>query len=167
MERPVIFKIDSECNKQTNDSNYLKYCSLIHNWKRKILYSAYFGVSENEITEIDNIIAGTILPHSHVNYSNENVEERALQIFDQVENIAKTLNKHRKRSFINKVLNFNWFRIIVSLFLFGVLYISYSYVDAYKKNGDIGRYQTSYGGLSIDTKTGTTYYIKSIENIPE
>ena len=64
----------------------------------------------------------------------------------------------------------NWFKIIVSLFLAGVLFLGWGYVQAQKDIALNGRYQISSGQFSIcgiDTRTGTTYNVHPKSEIPK
>lgn len=53
-----------------------------------------------------------------------------------------------------------WFKTVVSLFLFGILYLGWEYVKSRKEIALNGRYASapsSYGYLIIDSRTGNSY----------
>ncbi len=77
----------------------------------------------------------------------------------------KSINLNFSRGF-NTLAN-NWFKIVISFFLVGVLYLGWEYVQAQKEIAKNGRYQIStyYG---IDTRTGVIYMNGSTkEEIPK
>ena len=56
----------------------------------------------------------------------------------------------------------NWFKIVVSLSLMGVLYFGWSYIQVQKEIALNGRYASAssfYGYSIIDTRTGDSYKI--------
>lgn len=56
----------------------------------------------------------------------------------------------------------NWFKIVVSLSLMGVLYLGWSYIQVQKEIALNGRYvgaPTFHGYSIIDTRTGNSYKI--------
>gem|GEM_PF-3570402 len=54
----------------------------------------------------------------------------------------------------------NWFKIVISLFLAGILYLGWEYVQVQKEIALNGRYQTSTPGYGINTRTGVIYSIE-------
>jgi hypothetical protein len=63
----------------------------------------------------------------------------------------------------------SWFKIVVSLFLVGVLYLGWEYVQVQKQMALNGRYQIScsnFGYRAINTNTGEVYYIEPKKEIP-
>jgi len=63
----------------------------------------------------------------------------------------------------------NWFKIVVSLFLIGVMYLGWEYVQVQKEIALNGRYQlNSYTYNSgIDTRTGIMYKTGNVNEIPK
>lgn len=67
-------------------------------------------------------------------------------------------------------LNNNWFKILVSLFLAGILYLGWEYVESQKQIALNGRYQISSGdyyNYGVDTRTGIIYRTNPVGEIPK
>ena len=57
-------------------------------------------------------------------------------------------------------MKINWFKIVVAVFLIGVLCLGWEYVQAQKENAKNGRYISApvfRGYYIIDTQTGNSY----------
>lgn len=151
MKRPEILKIKIEDTLQENTKKRVLYYNLLEKWKRDTIYSAYFGLTCKEIAEANNIVNSVVGPIRNFGITNEEQEVKSNEFFESVEKQAKIISNKRIE---NKLLNFNWFKVVVSIFLLGILYVSYNYVEAYKQSSKNGRYIRAADFYNMDTQTG-------------
>jgi len=63
-----------------------------------------------------------------------------------------------------------WFKIVVSLFLLGILCVGHEYVQTQKEIAKNGLYQVSssaYGYVGVNTRTGIIYEMSAVNEIPK
>lgn len=158
MNRPGLFIKNKNDSIEDNNRKINFYHNTLDKWKRDMIYSAYFGISKNDISYAENIIRNIIGPMRNVNLSDLEHDKFTIEFFDRVERAA---NNESKKRIIKRTIN-NWFKIVVSLFLSGVLFLGWGYVQAQKDIALNGRYASApsfYGYSIIDTRTGDSYRI--------
>lgn len=80
----------------------------------------------------------------------------------KIVNYIKIRNKLFEEQQTNQsiIMKINWFKIVVSVFLAGVLYLGWEYVQVQKEMAKNGRYISApvfNGYYIIDTQTGNSY----------